>query len=116
MDKLTRYRAIIKDALVQRADLMRGQPLAGEEVVCLFEEATDNYVLLRLGWLQNKRLYSVTLHLRLFAEGTVQVEQDWTEDFLAELIAAGVAENDIVLAFTPPELRPHPRTTASIAA
>jgi hypothetical protein len=104
MDKLRRYRAIIRQALTERADLMRSQPLPGEEIICLLDEATDNYLLLRLGWLQGKRLYSVTLHLRL-AEGKIQVEQDWTDDFLAELVAAGVPRAEMVLAFTPPELR-----------
>ncbi len=105
MDKLTHYREIIKQTLTERARLMKSQPLPGEEVVCVFEENTENYLLLRLGWSRGKRLYSITLHLRL-ASGKVHVEQDWTEDTIAELVAAGVAREDIVLAFTPPELRP----------
>ena len=32
-------------------------------------------------------------------------EQDWTDDFLADLVAAGVPRKDVVLAFTPPETR-----------
>src|SRR5437879_5819708 len=104
MDKLTRYREIIKQAITERAHLMRGQPLPGEEVVCLIDEETDNYLLLRLGWVRGKRLYSITLHLRL-ADRKVRVEQDWTEDAVAELVAAGVPREDIVLAFNPPELQ-----------
>src|ERR1051326_7898254 len=65
MDKLTRYRTLIKQAMVERAQLMRSQPLPGEEVVCILDETTDNYLLVRLGWVRAKRLYSVTLHLRL---------------------------------------------------
>jgi hypothetical protein len=106
MDKLTRYREIIRQTLTERARLMRSQPIPGEEVVCILDEETDNYLVLRLGWVRGKRLYSVTLHLRL-ANGKVQVEQDWTEDALAELVAAGVRKEDIVLAFDPPELRQH---------
>jgi hypothetical protein len=105
MDKLTRYREIIKQALTERAQLMKSQPLPGEEVVCVFEENTDNYLLLRLGWSRGKRLYSITLHLRL-ANGKVHVEQDWTDDAIADLVASGVGREDIILAFTPPELRP----------
>jgi hypothetical protein len=37
---------------------MQSQPLVGEEIVCLLDDATDNYLLLRLGWLQGKRLYN----------------------------------------------------------
>jgi hypothetical protein len=101
---LAMYRHIIKQALTERANLMRSQPLPGEEIVCLLDEPTDNYLLLRVGWLSNKRLYSVTLHVRL-VNGKVYIEQDWTDDFLADFIAAGVSRKDIVLAFTPPEMR-----------
>jgi XisI protein len=104
VDKLTRYRKIVREAITERADLMRSQPLPGEEIVCLLDEETDNYLLLRLGWVRGKRLYSITLHLRL-ADNKVQVEQDWTEDAVAELITAGVPKEDIVLAFNPPELQ-----------
>lgn len=104
MDRVAVYRRIIKQMLAQRADLMRSQPLPGEEVVCLFEEETDNYMLLRLGWVRGKRLYSITLHLRL-VNGKIHVEQDWTEDAVAELVEAGVPKEEIVLAFSPPELR-----------
>jgi len=104
MDKLTHYRCLIKEALTERANLMRSQPLPGEEVICLLDEATDNYLLLRTGWLSGKRLYSVTLHLRLVND-KVHFEQDWTDDFLSDLVVAGVPREDIVLAFTPPEMR-----------
>ena len=104
MDRVTGYREIIKQMLAERADLMRSQPLPGEEVVCLFEEETDNYILLRLGWVRGKRLYSITLHLRL-VNGKVHVEQDWTEDAVEALVEAGVPKEELVLASTPPELR-----------
>ena len=103
MDQLSDYRSLIKQALTERANLMRSQPLPGEEVICLLDEATDNYLLLRLGWLNGKRLYSVTLHLRIVND-KIHVEQDWTDDFLTDLVAAGIPRNDMVLAFTPPEM------------
>ena len=104
MDQLERYRTILRKALTERADLMRSQPLPGEEIVCLLDEVTDNYVLLRLGWLNGKRLYSTTLHLRLINTKIV-IEQDWTDDFLEELLAEGVSKEDIVFASTPPKMR-----------
>ncbi len=104
MDKLTGYRELVEQALTERALLMRSQPLPGEEVVCIFDEDTDNYLLLRLGWVRGKRLYSVTLHLRLISN-RIQVEQDWTEDAIAELVSSGVPKEDIVLGFNPPEIQ-----------
>ena len=104
MDQLNQYRCIIRKALTERADLMRSQPLLGEEVVCLLDDTTNNYLLLRLGWVNGDRLYSVTLHLRL-VNGHVHIEQDWTDDFLIDLVEAGVSRKDIVLSFDPPEVR-----------
>lgn len=104
MDKLSCYRVLIQQNLRQRAELMRGQPLAGEEIVCLLDEATDNYILLRLGWLQSTRLYSVTIHVRL-KDDQVYIEQDWTDDFAADLLDAGVCREDLVPAFAPPIMR-----------
>lgn len=104
MDKLNQYRCLIKQALTARAELMRSQPLPGEEILCLLDEATDNYLLLRMGWLQDKRLYSVTLHLRLVND-KIHIEQDWTDDFLADLVSAGISRKDLVLAFAPPNMR-----------
>ena len=105
MDKLTQYRSAIKHFLTDRAELMRSQPLPGEYVVCLLDEATDNYVLLRLGWISGKRLYSTTVHMRLI-ESKVHVEQDWTDDLVEKLMAAHVSPNDIVLAFAEPDNQP----------
>lgn len=104
MDKLTHYRSLIKQALTERADLMRSQPLPGEEIICLLDEATDNYLLLRTGWLKGKRLYSITLHLRLIND-KIHIEQDWTDDFLGDLVSAGIPRQDLVLAFTSPDMR-----------
>lgn len=106
MDKLNQYRCVIKEALTERANLMRSQPLPGEEIICILDDTTNNYLLLRLGWLGGQRLYSVTLHLRL-VDSHIHFEQDWTDDFLIELIEAGVSRKDIVLGFDPPEVRSH---------
>ena len=105
MDQLNQYRCLIKEALTARANLMRSQPLPGEEIICILDDATDNYILLRLGWVKGQRLYSVTLHLRV-VNGHIHFEQDWTDDFLIELVEAGVSRKDIVLGFDAPEMRP----------
>ena len=112
MDKLTHYHTLIKQLLAERAALMNSQPLPGEEILCLLEDGADNYLLLRVGWVCGERLYSVTLHARL-VNGKIQVEQDWTDDFISDLIAAGVPGEDIVFAFTPPELRNEPDYAAA---
>ncbi len=104
MDKLDRYRSIIKNSLTNRAKLMRSQPLEGEEIVCILDEATDNYLVLRLGWIRGKRLNSTTLHLRMLND-KISIEQDWTDDFISELTNEGICREDIIFPnTTPPEL------------
>ena len=102
MDKLNHYRICIKELLMNRANLMRSQPLAGEEVICLLDDTTDNYMLLRLGWVNRKRLYSITFHARL-VDHKIHIEQDWTDDLVEELTALGVSMEDILFACTTPE-------------
>ena len=70
------------------------------------DQDRDQYLLLKTGWSQGRRVRGVTLFLRL-RDGKVWVEEDWTEEGIAtELVKAGVPREDIVLAFHPPQVRP----------
>ncbi len=61
--------------------------------------------MLKTGWAQGRRVRSTVIHVRLRG-GKVWIEEDWTEDGVAtELLKAGVPNEDIVLAFHPPEMR-----------
>ncbi len=105
MDKLTRYRALVREILQRHADLMNRQPVPGEEVDCVFDEQRDQYLLLKYGWPRGKHAHYTKLHVRL-RDGKIWVEEDLTEDGLAtELVEAGVPTQDIVLAFHAPEMR-----------
>jgi len=105
MDKLTRYRALIRQVLQQHADLMNSQPVPGELVDCVFDERRDQYLLLKYGWPRGKHTHYTKLHVRIH-NGKIWIEEDMTEEGLAnELVEAGVPKEDIVLAFTPPEVR-----------
>ena len=107
MDKLNCYKNLVKNYLQYHSDLMNGQPVAGEEVSCVFDEQRDQYLLLKFGWVRGQRVSYTTLHVRIKDE-KIWVEEDWTEDSIAlELIEQGVPKSDIVLAFNPPELRSH---------
>ena len=103
MDKLDRYRSIIQQALELHVD----QPASiGQiETAALFDERSDNYLVLDWGWDRTGRVHSVAIHVRLF-DGKAWIEVDETETGIAdELIAAGVAQTDIVLGFYRPERR-----------
>jgi XisI protein len=105
MDCIKHYRDLIKQYITEYAELMWIQPVEGLETIRILDEASDQYILLTVGWENGKRSRYTTLHVRL-KEGKIWIEEDWTEDGIAnELIRAGVPKEDIVLAFNPPNLR-----------
>jgi hypothetical protein len=105
MDKLSRYREVIKQIVSEHTDLMRRHPVEGLETICILDEQSDQYLLLNVGWENGKRARYTTLHVRIH-NGKVWIEEDWTEEGIARsLVEAGVPKEDIVLAFNPPELR-----------
>lgn len=106
MDKLTRYRALIKQILSDLAALLNRRPNPAVESLCVFDDERNQYLLVNIGWAQNRRVRDTTLFVRL-RDGKIWIEEDWTEHGIAnDLLAAGVPREDIVLAFHPPELRP----------
>ncbi|MEM7128617.1 MAG: XisI protein [Chloroflexota bacterium] len=103
MDKINNYRSIIKQILSQHAEYMLSY---GEvETIPTFDERSDSYLLLDIGWGKTGRVYSVPLHLRI-KQDKIWVERDNTDAGIAEeLLDAGVEKEDIVLGFYRPERR-----------
>jgi hypothetical protein len=107
MDKIVKYRELIKGILSRHAELVSRQLEPGEETLLAFDEEHDQYIWLQLGWTKRSRTHGITLHVRL-RDGKIWVEEDWTEDGIAtELLRAGVPNEDIVLGFHAPEMRPY---------
>lgn len=103
MDKLEHYRQIIKQILSRQAAF---SPSHGQiKTIPVFDEKTDNYMVVDVGWDQPGRVHAVILHLAL-RNGKVWVEVDGIEEGITqELLAAGIPKSDIVLAFYRPERR-----------
>ena len=103
MDGLTVYRKIVRQVLSKHAELA---PSHGQiESIPIFDERTDQYLLIDFGWDRTGRAYTVIVHVRL-KNGKIWIERDGMEDGLAdELVQAGVPREDIVLAFYRPERR-----------
>jgi hypothetical protein len=107
VDKLSEYRRIIKQALIEHIALAERSPLPEVETVPAFDEAHDEYIVRDVGWLKRRRVRNTFLHLRL-RNGKIWIEEDWTEEGIATaLLNAGVPKEDIVLGFQPPEMRPY---------
>lgn len=106
MDKVTRYRQILRERVGALANFINQHshhPKAHAHAV--IDEGHDLYLLVKSGWADHRRVRGTTLFLRLH-DGQVSIEEDWTEEGISkELVAAGIAEEDIVLAFQSPEPR-----------
>ncbi len=106
MDKIERYRKIIRDILLPLTD----RNYSGDKVVneAVFDEANDRYIIGSIGWLDNShRIYFNLVHLDII-NGEVWIQRDGTEDGIGyELEAAGIPKSDIVPAFHPENVRPH---------
>jgi hypothetical protein len=104
MEKLARYRTLVKELLAEHA---RYKPSHGDiEPVVVCDEARDRYLLLDVGWDGPRRVHEAILHLHL-ADGKIRIEHDGAPPpgVAAALLAAGVPNGDIVLAFQPPRVR-----------
>lgn len=105
MDKLTTYRELIKSLLAKCVALDNQQPTPGVEHLLITDDAQGHYLWLNVGWWQRERLNTMTAYLRL-KDGKIYIEEDMTEFGVAnELLAAGVPQSDIVLAFQHPQER-----------
>ena len=60
---------------------------------------------MRVGWRGETRVRRAAFYMRL-KHSKIWVEEDWTKEGIAQkLISRGVRQEDIVLAFNPPEIR-----------
>ena len=77
----------------------------GIRCITVFDEGQDHYFLHTIGWRDIERIWNTSLYIRLH-EGKFWIEIDWTEEGIAaDLLAAGVPKEDIVLAFHHPSMR-----------
>lgn len=75
------------------------------ETIC--DDAQGHYELVYSGWNRSTRVHGPVLHLDVH-DGKVWVEHDGTSPGVVDdLLAAGIPAEHIVLAFQPPNARPH---------
>ena len=106
-DKVTHYRQIVLDWLEEFA---KGKPanLSEVEQQILADEARGHYALITVGFQGDRHVYLPLFHFDLKPDGKLYLQRNETDRLIAdELIEKGVAREDIVLAFHPPELRVH---------
>ncbi len=95
--KLDHYRALIQQTL-ERYARMDAEPETSQ-MLAVCDRATDNYLLLDVGWDATGRVHYVIAHLRL-KDGNVWIEKDGIEHGIAQdLQEAGIPAEDIVTAW-----------------
>ena len=105
MDKLNKYRQLIKEALTEYADLLKSPPTPPYDVVLAFDDEHNEYILREVGWTKNAWVRNTVVHVSL-RDGKVWIQEDWTEEGIASwLLQHGVERSQIVLSFQPPESR-----------
>ncbi|NEQ73224.1 MAG: XisI protein [Okeania sp. SIO2C9] len=105
MDTIENHRQIIKQLLTEYAQIPTTE--SGIENKTLFDSENDRYMLISLGWSQEKRIHYCIIHLDIIA-GKIWIQANNTDCLIAEeLVAAGIPAKSIVLGMQLPEVRPY---------
>ncbi|OUL26899.1 XisI protein [Nostoc sp. T09] len=103
MDKLTRYRQLVQEILYAHSEQ---KPAYGNiEVETIFDTEHDHYQIVHVGWEGQNWVHSCIIHIDI-KNGKIWLQWNAIEDDIAaNLVAAGVPKEDIVLGFQSPFMR-----------
>ena len=100
---IAQYRPIIEKIFQDYADFLDTDRQIQIELV--LDQTRDRYLLVETGWQNGYRIYGTLLHIDIIDQ-KIWIQHDGTEDGIAdELVAAGIPQNQIILAFKSPEIR-----------
>lgn len=106
-NKLATYHQLIKTILDHYEKLTNQHPKKDQETIAIYDEEKRHYLLHRMGWKDDYRLWNTIVYVRL-RDGKIWIEEDGLEHGIAtDLLEAGVPKEDIVLAFHHPDKRPY---------
>jgi len=75
------------------------------EAQIVFDEERQNYLLLHVGWEDEKRIYGCPIHVEI-KEDKIWIQRDFTESGIAqELMEMGIPKEKIVLGYRSPTVR-----------
>ena len=104
MDKVVKYRQLIKDLLNNYASPNMGDNKDLEEQL-IFDDERGHYQLMSVGWQNNKRIYFCLLHLDIKNHKIWLQENSTDYDIVEDLIKLGVPNSDVVIGFLPTNVR-----------
>jgi len=104
MDKLEQYRQAVQQVLTKYGNY---KPINLQvEVQTIFDTEHNHYQVVSVGWHNEKRIHSCSMHIDIKPDGKVWIQLNNTEAHLAdELMELGVNREDIVLGFHSPYMR-----------
>ena len=104
MDKVVKYRQLIKDLLINYASPNTDNNKDLEEQL-IFDAERDHYQLLSVGWQNQKRIYFILLHLDI-KNNKIWLQENSTDyDIVEDLIKLGVPNSDVLIGFHPADVR-----------
>lgn len=113
METMTNYHQIVRKLFEYYARPVPSYPATGVEKFLIVDEERGHYMLLKVGWHEQKRVEWIMIYVRV-KDGKIWIESDATEEGIAtELLEAGVPKEDIVLAFHAPEMRQYTEFAAA---
>ena len=106
MDKLKKYKAIVRELALETGKLGE-RPDDEVKTQFVFDDERGHYLLYFNGWRGAKRTYGCYFHLEVSPDEKVWVHYDGTDLKIAQqLIDNGIPKSDIVLGFHAPMKRP----------
>lgn len=109
MDKLDKYRSVIKKTLTGYYEMASTQVIGKREIEAsdrlAFDEKRDQYLWFRFGWEEKKQIQHIIMYLCI-KNSKIWVELDVTNLCVVDdLLSAGIPQSDIVLGFHHPSKR-----------
>lgn len=104
MDRLKEYQNIIADYITEYAKIKPAN-LPDIDSYAVVDRVNNHFQLLQLGWQGEDYIFTVVLHFDI-KDGKVWFQRNITDrDVVDELMAMGIAKQDIVLGFRYPKFR-----------
>ena len=104
--KITKIREIIEKLLSEYVEYLKGSNLtvqpgteSDQAIELILDRENHRYLLVETGWISQKRIYDVLIHLDIINE-KLWIQKDETEEGIAdELVKLGISKEQIVLAY-----------------
>ena len=104
MDKLNKYRTIIRQTLSSFKEAhYAGSPNLKNEII--FDSENDHYLVMTIGWDNEIPVRDTVFHIDII-DSKIWIQEDNTDSDIATILTdAGILKSDIVLGFQSPSMR-----------